>query len=85
MKFIIYKSNKQNGKDGHEVYGTINASSLEVASDLMYKRLRKKNPKENGQLYLIVPYTSELEIQKNKLPSLKDKSFRVLQYRCINE
>ncbi|MDP4161811.1 MAG: hypothetical protein Q8898_01790 [Bacillota bacterium] len=85
MKYIIYRSKHSTGKNHLELVGDMHASSLDVASDIVYRELRKKVKRENGQAYYIIPYNEKMKIPKEKITSLNGMPFRVVQYRNINE
>lgn len=81
MKFVIYKSKNINRKSHHEYLGEIDASSIEVASDMLFKRLRRNTLKVHGQMYIILPYSNGMQLEKHTLPSLHGLPFRIVQYR----
>lgn len=83
MKYIIYKSQNLHGKTRHKLVGTLEASSLEIASDLIYKKFRKSVTKKNGETYLIVPYTKDLKVNQNTFPRLEGLLYSVVQYREV--
>ncbi|PLS09605.1 hypothetical protein CVD27_01860 [Neobacillus cucumis] len=80
MKYMILKSKKRNQKYRYKIVETIEASSLEVASDLVFKKFRKERNKENGETYIIVPFSKNLYAHKNRIPSLDGVPYCVVQY-----
>jgi hypothetical protein len=79
MKFSIYKA-KQKHASSISMFGTIEASSLEVASDLLFKKLRSHSRPEDGDIFLIVQDTGK-PLSDNLV---KDGArFRLLHYREI--
>jgi hypothetical protein len=53
---------------------------LEVAKDLLYKKFRKEVNKENGETYIIIPYSKDMNFKNHKIP-LNGVLYGVLQYR----
>ncbi|WP_043932244.1 hypothetical protein [Bacillus sp. EB01] len=80
MKFSIYKA-KQKHTSSISLFGTIEASSIEVASDLLFKKLRSHSHPKDGDIFLIVQDNGK------PLPDnlVKDGTrFRLLHYREID-
>ncbi|WP_059173645.1 hypothetical protein [Bacillus sp. FJAT-27445] len=78
MKFSIYKAS--NG-DALDTFGTMEASSMEVAGDLLYKVLRRSSAQKDGDVFLIVPH-SDNPAADNLL--VDGAPFHILQYREID-
>ncbi len=81
MKYILLNSKNKSGKYKYKQVGTIEASSLEVASSLVYKKFRREMNIENGETYIIVPYSENMKFKQNNIPQLDGIPFSVVQYR----
>ncbi|OCA87552.1 hypothetical protein A8F94_06745 [Bacillus sp. FJAT-27225] len=80
MKFSIYKA-EQNKNSAISKFGTIEASCIDVASDLLFKKLRSSSRPSDGDMFLIVRETGE-PLSEN---FVKDGTgFRVLHYREVD-
>jgi hypothetical protein len=80
MKYIILKTKNGNGKYRYRMVDTIEASSLEVARDLLYRKFRREVNKEDGETYIIIPYNKNMNLKKKEIP-LEGVFYGVLQYR----
>jgi len=80
MKYIILKTKNGNGKYRYRMVDTIEASSLEVARDLLYRKFRREVNKEDGETYIIIPFSKDMNYKNNEIP-LKGVIYGVLQYR----
>jgi|tagenome__1003787_1003787.scaffolds.fasta_scaffold16016947_1 hypothetical protein len=80
MKYIILKTKNGNRNYKYRLAETIEASSLEVAKDLLYKKLRREVNKKNGDTYIIIPYHKDIVFKNNEIP-LEGVLYGVLQYR----
>lgn len=55
MKFMVLEGKSNVGNYRYKMVGTIEASSLEIASDLVYKKFRQVVNKKDGETYVIIP------------------------------
>lgn len=80
MKYIILKTKNGNGKYRYRMVDSIEASSLEVARDLLYKKFRREVNKQDGETYIIIPYNKNMNLKEKEIP-LEGVHYGVLQYR----
>ncbi|WP_316571608.1 hypothetical protein [Neobacillus sp. YIM B06451] len=78
MKYSIYKAS---GERKHVKLGTLEASCMEIAGDLLYKVLRRSSGWKNGDIFVIVPDTDGPPAD-NLLEG--GSSFHIVQYREID-
>ncbi|WP_142922557.1 hypothetical protein [Neobacillus notoginsengisoli] len=78
MRFSIYKASS--GNSSNRFFGTIEASCIEVAGDLLYKVLRRTKGRKDGDVFIIVPYAETPSID-----SLLEEGtpFHIVQYREV--
>ncbi|RDU36868.1 hypothetical protein DRW41_09185 [Neobacillus piezotolerans] len=78
MKFSIYKAS---GGRNLDKFGTLEASCMEIAGDLLYKVLRRSPGRKDGDLFVIVPHSDE-PLADSLLE--EGSSFHIVQYREID-
>ncbi|WP_053367534.1 hypothetical protein [Bacillus sp. FJAT-27245] len=78
MKYSIYKAS--GGRKLNKL-GTMEASCMEIAGDLLYKALRRSPGRKDGDIFVIVPDTEGIAAD-----SLLEEgsSFHIVQYREID-
>lgn len=78
MKFSIYKAS---GGRKLDKLGTMEASCMEIAGDLLYKVLRRSSGQKDGDIFVIVPHNDGPPAD-NLLE--EGSSFHIVQYREID-
>ncbi|PFO09353.1 hypothetical protein COJ85_01745 [Bacillus sp. AFS076308] len=80
MKYMILKGKSHIGKYRYNVVGKIEASSLEIASDLVYKKFREEVNKKNGETYIIIPDSQNTDINSIYILPLDDVPYNMIKY-----
>ncbi|MEH7418420.1 hypothetical protein V7266_24430 [Neobacillus drentensis] len=80
MKYMVLEGKSHIGHYRYKIVGTIEASSLEIASDLVYKKFRGEVNKKNGETFLIVPDSEDMNLKKDPILSIDDVPYSMIKY-----
>ena len=80
MKYMILKGKSHTGKYRYNVVGKIEATSLEIASDLVYKKFREVMNKKNGEIYIITPDSQNMDLNSNYILPLEGVPYSMIKY-----
>ncbi|TWD96526.1 hypothetical protein FB550_111186 [Neobacillus bataviensis] len=80
MKYMVLKGKSHIGKYRYNVVGKIEASSLEIASDLFYKIFRRVMNKKNGETYIIIPDSQNMNVNSSNIQPLDGVPYSMIKY-----
>ncbi|WP_160723720.1 hypothetical protein [Bacillus sp. USDA818B3_A] len=80
MKYVVLEGKSHVGKYKYKMVGTIEASSLEIASGLVYKKFRREEKKRDGETYIIIPDSEDMNLISNNILPLDDVPYCMIKY-----
>jgi hypothetical protein len=80
MKYIVLKGRTRIGKYKYNMIGKIEASSLEIASDLVYKKFRGEVNKKNGETFIIIPDSEKMNLKSKNILPVEGVPYRIIKY-----
>ncbi|MCM3728978.1 hypothetical protein M3226_25380 [Neobacillus cucumis] len=80
MKYMILKGKSHIGKYRYNIVGNIEASSLEMASALFYRKIRREVNNKNGETYIIIPDSQNMNINSSNIHPLDGVPYSMIKY-----
>jgi len=80
MKYTVLKGKSYIGTYKFKKVGTIEASSIEIASDLIYKKFRREENRKNGETYILIPDSEKMKLNSDNILPLEGVPYSLIKY-----
>lgn len=77
---MVLNGNSHIGIYKYKIVGTIEASSLEIANDLVYKKFRREENKKNGDTYILIPDSEKMIVNSHLILPLEGVPLSMIKY-----
>jgi hypothetical protein len=77
---MVLNGNSHIGIYRYKIVGTIEASSLEIANDFVYKKFRREVNKKNGETYILIPDSGKMNVNSHIILPLDSVPNSIIKY-----